>query len=173
MQSRFFQFALSIFLLLGARMPVNAQAEENPSVIVKNNFLYGEVGGVSRLASLNYERKLFRLGFGHFSLRAGVGFGLSQYSAPLFGFNYFIGTTNHYLEAGMVGSRVVQIPGVFFNDRVGTFYSLSPNLGYRYILGTGFILRLNVTPLIQVLDPNGAAREHYRLTVAASMGWQF
>ncbi len=57
-----------------------AQASEQANIPLKKNYVFLEGGGIARLGSVNYERMLFNLGNGHFSLRLGLGTGLIDYS---------------------------------------------------------------------------------------------
>ncbi len=84
-----------------------------------------------------------------------------------------MGTRNHFFEAGLTGSKVEVVSGVFFNDKSGSFYSISPSLGYRKTHESGFFLRLALTPIFNVRDYNAAASKAYQLWAGFGLGWDF
>lgn len=165
-----------LFILLFSAFPEKnlwAQAAETQSAIRKKNYLYLEGGGISGIGSANLERILFKQNNSYLSARVGLGSALINYSLPIVGFNYFVGTTRHFMEMGTSAARVNAISGVFFSTKSGIYYAISPSLGYRYHNESDFILRLNICPIFNVYDYNAAASKPFQFWVGGSLGWGF
>jgi|688.fasta_scaffold60025_5 hypothetical protein len=166
-------FFVSLFLLIYSFGKTYGQADENRPAQPNKNALYLEGGGIARLTSFYYERTFMRLGSSHFSFRTGLGTALVDFSFPVLGLNYSLGTREHFFEFGLSGARMARTKSGFFNDRIGSYYALSPSIGIKRTYASDFFLYLGATPIFNVMDRNAVADRGSQMWFAARMGWSF
>lgn len=166
-------FILSLYLLMHTFGFSFGQADDRKDITFKKNSIYIEGGGIARLSSIYFERTFLSLGSSHFSFRTGMGTALVDFSFPVLGLSYSVGTRNHFMEFGLSGARMARIYEGFFNDRTGSYLAVSPSLGIKRTYSSDFFLYLGATPIINVMDPNAVADRRSYVLFAARMGWGF
>ena len=138
---------------------------------VRNNAVYGELGGTGFLLSINYERTLFHKGQIMINGRLGAGSALFLTAVPLAGINVCMGDQRGRMELGFNAVRTFAIE--LFGG-TSTYYLGNPVIGYRYLGKNGFIFRATASPFFEVHDPDQWVKDGTFIPSAGlSFGYRF
>lgn len=135
---------------------------DSNQIKLKNNDIFLELGGITGVYSINYQRKLVE--FGKFSLKARTGFNVLNF--PELGWDYaiFLGGAINY-QVSKKSSFVLGAGQAYYSYMVYDFFE--PNgmkrnteyytyldLSYRLSFSAKWFIRLSYTPVILYNEPN-------------------
>jgi hypothetical protein len=138
-------------VLIFSSVSVFGQSDVTMAKKVRNNAVYGELGGTGFLLSVNYERTLFRTGQVEVNGRFGAGSALLLTALPLAGINVCMGDQRGRMELGFNAVRTFAIE--LFGGTT-TYYLGNPVIGFRYYGKKGFVFRATATPFFELYDPD-------------------
>ena len=125
---------------------------------------YGEVDLELLIYSVNKIKINGIIGFGYGDVTS-----FAFISVP-FGVELLYGRKNHFFETGM---KVAWLPNENFDD--GKFFTLQPELGYRFCPGKHFMVHVAYTPYWWQSDnnDNGNTEQKFAHSITIGIGWRF
>ena len=155
-------------------------ALDSNEIKLKNNDLFLELGGVTGVYAINYQRKLVE--FGKFNLKVRTGFNLLSFPDLGVDYNIFIGgalgyqvTKKSSLSLGAGQAYYSYMVFDFFEadgKKRNTEYYTYLDLSYRLSFNEKWFMRASYTPVILYNEPNevGAVFENWG---GLSVGYSF